>query len=80
MVKLIHGAVYLRLARVEISSRKSVVTKSTSYDREHFSNIDEFNRKLAEHLIRSNNKTMCTPGRKSPLMLTEEKFLAAAES
>lgn len=50
------------------------------YDWEHFSSIEEFNRKLAEHLIWSNNKTMRTLGRKSPVQLLKEKFFATAES
>lgn len=37
------------------------------YDWEKFGDAGELNRKLAEHLIWSNNKTMRTLGRKSPL-------------
>lgn len=50
------------------------------YDWEHFSSLEEFNRKLAEHLIWSNNKTMRTLGRKSPVQLLKEKFFAITES
>lgn len=50
------------------------------YDWEHFSSLEEFNRKLAEHLIWSNNKTMRTLGRKSPVQLLWEKLSACAES
>lgn len=50
------------------------------YDWEHFSGLEEFNRKLAEHLIWSNNKTMRTLGRKSPIQLLQEKLLESAES
>jgi transposase InsO family protein len=37
------------------------------YDWEHFGDVDELNKKLAAHLVWSNNKTMRTLGRKSPL-------------
>jgi transposase InsO family protein len=50
------------------------------YDWEHFSSPEEFNCKLAQHLIWSNNKTMRTLGRKSPIQLLREKLLASAES
>ncbi len=50
------------------------------YDWEHFSSLEEFNHKLAEHLIWSNNKTMRTLGRKSPVQLLREKMPASAES
>lgn len=50
------------------------------YDWEHFSSLEELNRKLAEHLIWSNNKTMRTLGRKSPVQLLREKMSASAES
>ena len=50
------------------------------YDWEHFSNLEEFNRKLAEHLEWSNNKTMRTLDRKSPVQLLKEKLAASAES
>lgn len=49
------------------------------YDWEHFSSLEEFNRKLAEHLIWSNNKTMRTLDRKSPVQLLEEKLSARAD-
>lgn len=50
------------------------------YDWEHFSSLEELNRKLAEHLIWSNNKTMRTLGRKSPVQLLREKMSASTES
>jgi transposase InsO family protein len=37
------------------------------YDWERFGDVDELNKKLAAHLVWSNNKTMRTLGRKSPL-------------
>ena len=39
------------------------------YDWEKFSSVDELNQKLALHLEWSNNKTMRTLGRKSPIQL-----------
>lgn len=50
------------------------------YDWEHFSSLKELNRKLSEHLIWSNNKTMRTLGRKNPIQLLREKMSASAES
>lgn len=50
------------------------------YDWEHFSSLDEYNRKLKEHLEWSNNKTMRTLGRKSPVQLLEERLKNCAES
>lgn len=47
------------------------------YDWEKFSDINEFNRKLAEHLSWSNNKPMRTLGGRSPLRLLQEKLSAA---
>lgn len=44
------------------------------YDWEHFGSLKEFNQKLHKHLIWSNNKTMRTLGRKSPLQLLKEKL------
>ena len=46
------------------------------YDWEHFGSLREFNQKLRTHLIWSNNKTMRTLGRKSPLQLLKEKLSA----
>lgn len=46
------------------------------YDWETFRSVDELNEKLAEHLIWSNNKTMRTLGRKSPVQLLKEKLSA----
>lgn len=50
------------------------------YDWEHFHSLDEFNMKMSKHLIWSNNKTMRTLGRKSPVQLLQEKLSALAES
>ena len=50
------------------------------YDWEHFKSLDEFNQKLAEHLVWSNNKTMRTLGRKSPVQLLREKLSSLAEN
>ena len=47
------------------------------YDWEKFSDVDELNRKMAEHLKWSNNKPMRTLGNKSPLQLLQEKLAAA---
>lgn len=44
------------------------------YDWEHFRSVEEFNEKLAKHLEWSNNKTMRTLDRKSPLQLLAEKL------
>ena len=44
------------------------------YDWETFRNVDELNRKLAEHLRWSNNKPMRTLGDKSPAELLAEKL------
>lgn len=46
------------------------------YDWETFRNIDELNEKLAKHLEWSNNKTMRTLGRKSPIQMLKEKLTA----
>lgn len=46
------------------------------YDWETFRNIDELNKKLAEHLEWSNNKPMRTLGYKSPKQLLAEKLTA----
>ena len=43
------------------------------YDWEKFRNVDELNEKLKAHLKWSNNKTMRTLGRKSPVQLLKEK-------
>lgn len=48
------------------------------YDWEHFNSLDEFNEKLAVHMEWSNNKTMRTLGRKSPVQLLKEKLAASA--
>ncbi len=44
------------------------------YDWEKFRSVEELNRKLKEHLNWSNNKTMRTLGRKSPIQLLKEKL------
>jgi transposase InsO family protein len=44
------------------------------YDWETFRSVDELNEKLSEHLKWSNNKTMRTLGRKSPVQLLREKL------
>lgn len=46
------------------------------YDWETFRDVEELNQKLEKHLIWSNNKTMRTLGRKSPIQLLEEKLSA----
>ena len=46
------------------------------YDWETFRSVEELNEKLAKHLIWSNNKSMRTLGRKSPVQLLEEKLSA----
>lgn len=46
------------------------------YDWETFRNIDDLNKKLAEHLEWSNNKPMRTLGYKSPKQLLAEKLAA----
>lgn len=46
------------------------------YDWEHFHSVEELNEKLKKHLEWSNNKTMRTLGRKSPLQLLKEKMSA----
>ena len=46
------------------------------YDWETFRSVEELNRKLAEHLIWSNNKPMRTLGNKSPMELLHEKLAA----
>lgn len=50
------------------------------YDWEHFNSLNDFNRKLRDHMIWSNNKTMRTLSRKSPVQLLNEKLAARAES
>ena len=42
------------------------------YDWEHFISLEDFNEKLAKHLAWSNNKTMRTLARKSPVQLLQE--------
>ena len=44
------------------------------YDWETFRTTEELNQKLQEHLNWSNNKTMRTLGRKSPMQLLKEKL------
>ena len=44
------------------------------YDWETFRTTEELNKKLQEHLNWSNNKTMRTLGRKSPMQLLKEKL------
>lgn len=44
------------------------------YDWKNFRSVEEFNEKLAKHLKWSNNKTMRTLVRKSPLQLLAEKL------
>lgn len=44
------------------------------YDWEHFRSVEELNEKLMMHLAWSNNKTMRTLGRKSPIQLLREKL------
>ncbi len=44
------------------------------YDWEKFGSVEELNRKLKEYLEWSNNKTMRTLGRKSPVQLLREKL------
>lgn len=46
------------------------------YDWEKFRSVDELNEKLKVHLEWSNNKTMRTLGRKSPVQLLKEKLPA----
>ena len=46
------------------------------YDWETFRSVDELNEKLKVHLQWSNNKTMRTLGRKSPIQLLKEKLSA----
>lgn len=46
------------------------------YDWETFKSVDELNEKLREHLKWSNNKTMRTLGRKSPVQMLKEKLSA----
>lgn len=46
------------------------------YDWEKFKSVEELNIKLKEHLNWSNNKTMRTLGRKSPIQLLKEKLSA----
>lgn len=44
------------------------------YDWETFGSVEELNEKLSKHLVWSNNKTMRTLGRKSPVQLLAEKL------
>ena len=44
------------------------------YDWETFKSVEELNDKLAKHLIWSNNKSMRTLGRKSPVQLLNERL------
>ena len=44
------------------------------YDWETFRTTEELNQKLQEHLNWSNNKTMRTLGRRSPMQLLKEKL------
>lgn len=44
------------------------------YDWETFRSVEELNDKLAKHLVWSNNKSMRTLGRKSPVQLLKEKL------
>ena len=46
------------------------------YDWETFRGVEELNRKLAEHLIWSNNKPMRTLGNKSPVEMLAERMAA----
>lgn len=46
------------------------------YDWETFSGVEELNEKLRTHLIWSNNKTMRTLDRKSPLQILKERLSA----
>lgn len=46
------------------------------YDWETFKSVEELNEKLAQHLIWSNNKTMRTLNRKSPVQMLKEKLSA----
>lgn len=46
------------------------------YDWETFRSVEELNQKLAKHLVWSNNKSMRTLGRKSPVQLLDEKLSA----
>lgn len=46
------------------------------YNWETFRSVDELNEKLKKHLIWSNNKTMRTLGRKSPIQILKEKLAA----
>lgn len=46
------------------------------YDWETFSSVEDLNEKLSKHLIWSNNKSMRTLGRKSPVQLLKEKQAA----
>ena len=46
------------------------------YDWETFRSVEDLNRKLAEHLIWSNNKPMRTLGNKSPIEMLAEKLAA----
>ena len=46
------------------------------YDWETFRGVEEMNRKLAEHLVWSNNKPMRTLGNKSPIEMLAERMAA----
>ena len=50
------------------------------YDWKHFCSVEELNEKLKAHLEWSNNKTMRTLGRKSPIQLLREKLGALAST
>ena len=50
------------------------------YDWEHFCSVEELNEKLKAHLEWSNNKTMRTLGRESPIQLLREKLGALAST
>ena len=47
------------------------------YDWEKFDSVQDLNEKMARHLLWSNNKTMRTLGRKSPVQLLKEKLATA---
>lgn len=59
--------------KVEISHRND---QRYFYDWETFRNVDDLNKKLAEHLEWGNNKPMRTLGYKSPNQLLAEKLAA----
>lgn len=47
------------------------------YDWEKFSDVQELNKKLADHLAWSNRKPLQTLDNKSPIQLLQEKFAMA---